>query len=167
MLNKISKQGKGELAFAGSLVLLGLIVAWDTSRMDVPQGSSIVSPRTFPYIIAALVIVTGIALIAQVLRGRLGTPEGDEPGAEFVPADRKTMLYLLIAIGVHVILLEKAGYIIAATLGFWGVSFTFGSRKPLKDFGVSLAFALTVYFVFSKGLQIQLPKGLLESVLPK
>lgn len=167
MLKKISKQGKGELAFAGSLVLLGLLVAWDTSRMDIPQASSIVSPQTFPYIISALVTLTGILLAIEVLRGRIGTPDGDEPGTPFVPADRKTMLFLAIAIGVHVLLLEKAGYIIAATLGFWGVSFTFGSRKPLKDFGVSLAFALTVYFVFSKGLQIQLPKGLLSSILPQ
>jgi putative tricarboxylic transport membrane protein len=167
MLKKISQQGKGELAFAGSLVLLGALVAWDTSRMDVPQASSIVSPQTFPFIISALVVITGVLLALDVLRGRLGTPEGDEPGAPFIPADRKTMLFLMIAIGVHVLLLEKAGYIIAATLGFWGVSFTFGSRKPLKDFGVSLVFALTVYFVFSKGLQIQLPKGLLETVLPK
>lgn len=167
MLKKISQQGKGELAFAGSLVLLGLIVVWDTARMDVPQASSIVSPQTFPFIVSAVVILTGLLLIIEVLRGRLGTPEGDEPGAPFIPADRKTMLFLIIAVGVHVLLLEKAGYIIAATLGFWGVSFTFGSRKPLKDFGVSVAFALTVYFLFSKGLQIQLPKGLLESVLPK
>jgi putative tricarboxylic transport membrane protein len=167
MLNKISKQGKGELAFAGSLVLLALLVAWDTWHMDIPQASSIVSPQLFPFIISALLALTGVLLIVEVLRGRLGTPDGDEPGAPFIPADKKTMLFLVIAIGVHVILLEKAGYIIAATLGFWGASFTFGSRKPLKDFGISLAFALTVYFVFSKGLQIQLPKGLLESVLPE
>jgi putative tricarboxylic transport membrane protein len=167
MLKKISQQGKGELAFAGSLVLLALFVAWDTSRMDIPQASSIVSPQLFPYAISALVGFSGILLAIEVLRGRLGTPDGDEPGAAFIPADRKTMFLLVIAIGVHVLLLEKAGYIIAATLGFWGVSFTFGSRKPLKDFGISVAFALTVYFVFSKGLQIQLPKGLLESVLPK
>ena len=167
MANTISKQGKGELAFAGSLVLLSLIVAWDTSRMDVPQGASIVSPRVVPYIVAALVLSAGIALIIEVLRGRLGIPEGTEAGEEFVPADRRTMLYLIIAIGVHVLLLEKAGYIIAATFGFWGVTFTFGSRKPVKDFAISLIFALVVYFTFSKGLQIQLPKGLLESVLPK
>lgn len=167
MLKNISKQGKGELAFAGSLVLLGLFVAWDTSHMDVPQSYSVVSPQLFPYIVSALVTLTGLLLVIEVLRGRIGTPEGVEPDAPFIPADRKTMLFLVIAIAVHVLLLEKAGYIIAATLGFWGVSFTFGSRKPLKDFGISLAFAVTVYFIFSKGLQIQLPKGLLESVLPK
>ena len=71
------------------------------------------------------------------------------------------MLLVMAAIGVHVILLEKAGYIIAATLGFWGVAYAFGSRKPLKDFAISLVFSCIVYFGFSKGLQINLPIGIL------
>lgn len=166
MLKKISSQGKGELAFAGSLVLLGLLVLWDTSRIVLPQGNNIVSPRTFPYVTGLIVVIVGIALVVEVLRGKLATPEGDEPGDPFIPADRKRMLMLMAAIAVHVVLLEKAGYIIAATFGFWGIAYTFGSRKPVKDFAVSLIFALTVYFAFSLGLQIQLPQGILSSILP-
>ena len=166
MLKKISYQGKGELAFAGSLVLLGLLVLWDTTRIELPQGNNIVNPRTFPYIIGALVLVIGIALIVEVLRGKLGTPEGDEPGASFIKADRKTMLMMAAAVAVHVALLEKAGYIIAATFGFWGLATTFGSRKPIKDFAISLIFALVVYFAFSWGLNIQLPQGILSNILP-
>ena len=166
MLKKLSSQGKGELAFAGSLVLLGLLVLWDTSRIALPQGNNIVSPRTFPYVTGLIVVIVGIALVVEVLRGKLATPEGDEPGDPFIPADRKRMLMLMAAIAVHVVLLEKAGYIIAATFGFWGIAYTFGSRKPVKDFAVSLIFALTVYFAFSLGLQIQLPQGILSSILP-
>lgn len=166
MLKKLSYQGKGELAFAGSLVLLGLIVLWDSSRIVRPQGNNIVDPRTFPYAIGALVLVIGIALVFEVLRGKLGIPEGDEPGSTFVKADRKTMLMMAAAVAVHVALLEKAGYIIAATIGFWGLATTFGSRKPVKDFAISLIFALVVFFVFSFGLNIQLPQGILSAILP-
>ena len=91
MILKISKQAKGELVFASSLFLLGIFVAWDTSRMDIPQGSSIVSPQTFPYMVAAFTSLVGFILILDVLRGRLGTPEGDEPGDPFVGANFKTM----------------------------------------------------------------------------
>lgn len=167
MLKKLAPQGKGELAFASSLVLLGFVVLWDTSRIALPQGNNIVSPRTFPYVTGLLVVVVGIALVVEVLRGKLATPEGDEPGDPFVPAERKTMLLLIAAIAVHVILLEKAGYIIAATLGFWGLAYSFGSRKPRKDFIVSFIFALVVYFTFSYGLNIQLPQGILSSILPE
>ena len=165
MILKISKQAKGELAFASSLFLLGIFVAWDTSRMDVPQGSSIVSPQTFPYMVAAFTSLVGIGLIMQVLRGRLGTPEGDQPGAPFLGANFKTMTIIATAIALHVILLEIAGYVIAATVCFFGVAYGFGSRKYLKDLGISLAFALVVYFSFTIGLNINLPSGFFKGVL--
>ena len=133
--------------------------------MDVPQGSSIISPQTFPYIVAAFTSLVGIGLIVEVLRGRLGTPEGDESGDPFVGANFKTMAIIATAIGLHVILLEIAGYVIAATVCFFGVSYGFGSRKYLKDFGISLAFALVVYFSFTKGLNINLPSGFFKGVL--
>jgi putative tricarboxylic transport membrane protein len=164
VITSLSKQGKGELAFAGSLVLLGLIVFRDTFHMEIPQGNNIVSPRTFPYMTAGLVTVVGVALIVEVLRGRLGMPEGDESAADFKPADRRTMLLFMAAVAVHVVLLEKAGYIISATLGFWGIAYTFGSRKPLKDFAISFIFSVVVYFTFSRGLQIQFPEGFLEKI---
>ena len=133
--------------------------------MDIPQGSSIVSPQTFPYMVAAFTSLVGFVLILDVLRGRLGTPEGDEPGDPFVGANFKTMAIIATAIGLHVILLEIAGYVIAATVCFFGVSYGFGSRKYLKDLGISLAFALIVYFAFTKGLNINLPSGFFQGVL--
>ena len=133
--------------------------------MDVPQGSSIVSPQTFPYMVAAFTSLVGLVLILDVLRGRLGTPEGDEPGDPFVGANFKTMAIIATAIALHVILLEIAGYVIAATVCFFGVAYAFGSRKYLKDLGISLAFALIVYFSFTKGLNINLPSGFFKGVL--
>jgi len=133
--------------------------------MDVPQGSSIISPQTFPYIVAAFTSLVGIGLIVEVLRGRLGTPEGDEPGDPFLGANYNTMAMISTAIALHVILLEIAGYVIAATVCFFGVAYAFGSRKYLKDFGISLVFALIVYFSFTKGLNINLPSGFFKGVL--
>ena len=132
--------------------------------MDVPQGSSIVSPQTFPYVVAAFTSLVGIGLIIEILRGRLGTPDGNEPGDPFMPANFRTMAIVATAIALHVILLEITGYVIAATVCFFGVSFGFGSRKLLKDFGISLTFALIVYFSFTKGLKINLPSGFFEGI---
>ena len=133
--------------------------------MDIPQGSSIVSPQTFPYMVAAFTSLVGFFLILDVLRGNHGTPEGDEPGDPLVPVNYSTLLIVAAAIGLHVVLLEIAGYIIAATVCFWGVAFGFGSRKYLKDFGVSVIFAVVIYFAFTKGLNINLPSGIFEGVI--
>ena len=165
ILDKVTKHGKSELAFASSLFLLGIFVAWDTSRMDIPQGSSIVSPQTFPYIVAAFTSFVGLGLLLDVLRGNHGTPDGDEPGDPLIPVNYKTLLIVAVAISLHVILLETAGYIVAATVCFLGVAYGFGSRKILKDLFVSLAFAVIVYFSFTKGLNINLPSGVFEGIL--
>ena len=167
LLQKISKQGKGELAFASFLTLLGIFVAWDTSRMDIPQGGSIISPQTFPYLVAGFLTLVGFVLVTQVLRGKFGTPEGTEPGEEFQSADFKTMIMFAAAIAIHVVLLEKVGYVIAATVSFWGVSFAFGSRKYLKDLMLSIIFATLVYLIFSIGLNINLPAGIFDGVTGK
>ena len=141
ILNKLSKHGKGELAFASSFFLLGLFVAWDTSRMDIPQDNSIVSPQTFPYIVASFAALVGLGLIFDVLRGNHGTPDGDEPGDPYTPLNFKRMAIVAVAIGMHVILLEIVGYVIAATVCFWGVAYAFGSRRILKDLMISFVFA--------------------------
>ena len=133
--------------------------------MEIPQGSSIVSPQTFPYIVAAFTSFVGLLLILDVLRGNHGTPDGDEPGDPLIPVNYKTLLIVALAITLHVVLLETAGYIIAATVCFLGVAYGFGSRKILKDLFVSLAFAVIVYFSFTKGLNINLPSGVFEGIL--
>ena len=165
ILNKLSKQGKGELAFASSFFLLGIFVAWDTAGMDIPQDNSIVSPQTFPYMVATFVSLVGFGLIVNVLRGKHGVPDGDEPGDPYTSLNWKTMAIVATAIGLHVVLLEIAGYVIAATVCFWGVTYAFGSRRILKDLAISAVFAVIVYFSFSKGLNINLPSGFFEGIL--
>jgi len=133
--------------------------------MEIPQGSSIVSPQTFPYIVAAFTSFVGLGLLLDILRGNHGTPDGDEPGDPLIPVNYKTLLMVAVAISLHVILLETAGYIVAATVCFLGVAYGFGSRKIIKDLFVSLAFAVIVYFSFTKGLNINLPSGVFEGML--
>lgn len=133
--------------------------------MVIPQGSSIISPQTFPYMVAAFTSFVGLFLIVDLLRGNHGTPDGDEPGDPLISPNYKTLAIVAAAIGLHVILLEIAGYVVAATVCFFGVSFGFGSRKYLKDFLVSLVFSLVIYFSFTKGLNIKLPSGFFDGIL--
>ena len=164
ILDKVTKHGKGELVFASALFLVSLIVFWDTHRLVLPTNNTIVSPRTFPYIVAAFTSFIGLLLIIDLLRGNHGTPDGDEPGDPLIPVNFATLGIVAASIGLHVVLLEKAGYVIAATVCFFGVSYGFGSRKYIKDFIVSLLFALIIYFAFTRGLNIKLPAGILEGL---
>ena len=165
MLSKVSQAGKGELAFAGSLFLVSLVVYWDTHKLVIPDNNVAVSPRTFPYIVATVLLLASIGVIFQVLRGKAATTEGVDPSEPFQRADFKTMGIIIGSLGLHVFLLERTGYIISAAISFWGVAYAFGAKRMLRLGLISLIFAAFVYFSFSTFLDVQLPKWILEEFI--
>ena len=164
-MKKVSQAGKGELVFAGSLFLVSLIVFWDTHRLILPTNNTVVSPRTFPYAVATLLALAAIGVIVEVLRGNVAVPEGADSNTSFERADYRTMFIIVAAIGLHVFLLERTGYIISATISFWGVAYAFGAKKMARLGLISLIFAAIVYFSFTNLLGIQLPKWILENLI--
>jgi len=166
-LKKVSQAGKGELVFAGALFLVSLVVFWDTHRLVLPTNNTIVSPRTFPYAVATLLLVASFGVAIEVLRGRAGVPEGTNPTEPFQKADLRTMTIIIFSIGVHVFLLERTGYIISAAISFWGVAYAFGAKKIVRVGAISLFFAALVYFSFTNLLDIQLPQWVLEEWISK
>ena len=164
-MKKVSQAGKGELVFAGSLFLVSLIVFWDTHRLILPTNNTVVSPRTFPYAVATLLALAAIGVIVEVLRGNVAIPEGADSNSTFERADYRTMFIIVAAIGLHVFLLERTGYIISATISFWGVAYAFGAKKMARLGLISLIFAAIVYFSFTNLLGIQLPKWILENFI--
>lgn len=159
---KVSKVGKGELVFAGSLFLASLIVYWDTHSLVLPTNNTVVSPRTFPYLVATLLLLTSVGVFYQVLRGKEGVPDGTQPGDAFQKADLRPMIIIIGAIGLHLFLIERIGYIISATISFWAVAYCFGAKKMVKTGFIALFFVILVYFSFTNLLEIQLPKWILE-----
>jgi len=166
-LNKVSQAGKGELVFAGALFLVSLVVFWDTHRLVLPTNNTVVSPRTFPYVVATLLLITSLGVALEVLRGRAGVPEGTDANAPFQKADFRTMGIIVIAIALHVFLLERTGYIISAAISFWGVAYAFGAKRIVRSGVIAIVFAALVYFSFTNLLDIQLPKWILEEWISK
>jgi putative tricarboxylic transport membrane protein len=132
--------------------------------MLVPDGTSVISPQTFSYVIGIFLSIVSVTLFITVLKGDSGTPEGTEPGDPFQPADFATMAQVSGAIAAFVVLLDQAGFIVAATSSFFGVSYAFGARKYVKDFFVAVIFAIVVYVAFTKGLKINLPAGIFDGI---
>ena len=164
-MNKLTRAVVAEAAFAFGFLLLGLFVLYDAVTLEQPGVYSVISPKTFEYIIGGFATFVAILLIIEVARGKYGIAEGTEPGDKFLPPDIKTMAIVIAAMLIHIFLIESAGYIAAAAVTFYMVTFAFGSRKFVKDILLSFTFAVVVYFVFSKGLRIFLPDGFFENLL--
>jgi putative tricarboxylic transport membrane protein len=157
-----SKKIGGELSFAGSLLILGLIVIFDTSRMMIPVGEETVGPQVFPYLIGGFLISISLGLFIQVLRGNLGVPEGTEFGEIIDKTDYKSLAMVAGSMATYPVLIERAGFIIATTVAFFGVSYAFGATKLRKNLVIALIFSAIVYFAFSRGLGVNLPAGILK-----
>ena len=159
-----NKSIKGELAFAGSLLILGLIVVFDTATMLVPPASGTIGPQIFPYLVSGFLILVSLGIIIQILRGNLGQPEGTEFGDTIEKTDFKTLLIVAGTMATYPLLIERAGFIVASTVAFFGVSFAFGAKNMPKNLLVSLIFSLIVYFSFTRGLNVNLPSGILRGI---
>ena len=155
------KSIKGELAFAGSLLSLGIIVVFDTANMLVPPASGTVGPQIFPYLVSGFLILVSIGIIIQVLRGNLGQPEGTEFGDTIEKTDFKTLLVVAGSMATYPLLIERAGFIVASTVAFFGVSFAFGAKNVVKNLIISVIFSAIVYFSFTRGLNVNLPSGIM------
>ena len=164
-MKNFSKEAVGELAFAGSLLLLGIIVLIDTKNMLVPPGSGSVGPQVFPTIIGIFIIVVALILAIEILRGNYGQPEGTEFGEIKSKTDWKTLLTVSASILTYPFLIESAGFVIASTVVFFGVGFAYGARKPIRNFTIALLFALIVYVTFTQFLNVNLPAGLMKGIL--
>ena len=156
-----SKKIGGELAFASSLLILGLVVLYDTSKMLVPPGSGTVGPQIFPYLVSGFVILISLGLFVQIFRGNLGVPEGTEFGEVVEKTDFKSLAMVAGSMLTYPLLIERAGFIIASSIVFFGVAFAYGAKNLLKNLAISVIFSLIVYFAFSKGLNVSLPAGIL------
>ena len=130
--------------------------------MLIPAGDEAVGPQVFPYLVGGFVIAISIGLFIQILRGNLGVPEGTEFGEVIDKTDYKSLAMVAGSMLTYPILIERAGFIIASTVAFFGVSYAYGAKNLLKNLAISIIFSAIVYFAFSKGLNVNLPAGVLK-----
>ena len=150
---------KSELAFASSLLLISLVVLWDTNRAVDPVINVSVSPKLFPYIVGYFLLGLSILLIIQILRGNIATPEGAIEGSVIAKSDFVAFLIVVGSIISFVLLINLAGFIISAALTFFGITLAFKVEKKSQSLIISIIFSTVVYLSFTKFLSVNLPAG--------
>ena len=149
----------------GSLFLLGAIVFWDTWRTELPAFNLTVSPKVFPYAIATLLMVLSAILFISVLRGDVAIPEGLEKGDPVHASDFKTFGIVLASLFAFLLLIERAGFIVAASVSFFGITVAFDNKKHVRAAVFGTLFITVVYVSFTHFLHVQLPAGIFKGIL--
>ena len=161
---KLPQGGKSELTFVGSLFLLGSLVFWDTWRTELPAFNLTISPKVFPYAIATLLMVLSALLMIAILRGDVATPEGAEPGQPIEKTDLKLFGLVIGSLLAFLLLIERAGFIIAASITFFGITVAFGNKKHGSAAIFGTLFITVVYLSFTRFLNVQLPAGIFKGL---
>ncbi len=162
---KLPQGGKSELTFVGSLFLVGAVVFWDTYSVELPALNLTISPKVFPYAIATLLMALSAILFINVLRGDTAVPEGHVKGKPIEKSDYRTFFLVFGSLLAFLLLIERAGFIVAASVTFFGITVAFGNKRHGRSAIFGTLFITLIYLSFTRFLNVQLPAGIFEGFI--
>lgn len=151
---------KAGYAVGLGLIALAAVIAYDAARMQVPPHYSAFGPQIFPYISVAVLVATGLFFLWQTAAGRPDAVRADTDQTEW-----RGIVGISVGLLAQFYLIERLGFVISAALLFFAVAWSFRSRRPLRDAIVAILLSLVTYLVFTRLLNLQLPPGILRSVI--
>lgn len=147
-----------ESLVAIGVIGLGCLALFETTRIPVSPMYARVGPTAMAYAASLLLIGLGLALLIQSWRGRwITAPEEAE-----TPLNPRAAGWLLLGLVLNAGLIGPLGFVPASTLLFVCTARAFGSRQPLRDAIIGVAFAAIAYFGFAQLLGINIGAGILE-----
>jgi putative tricarboxylic transport membrane protein len=161
----VTLRGRSELLVAALVVAVGVFVLVQTAAITVPQTANVVGPKFFPTAVGAALLVVGVWLAVDVLKGGHGDPDVGEDVDLSRPSDWRTIGLLGGAFALHAALIDVAGWPVAAGVLFWGSAFALGSRRYARDAAVTVVLVAVVFTAFTRGLGLTLPAGVLGPVV--
>ena len=151
----------GEFLLALGIIALGLFFALQTSAIEVSPSYARVGPRVFPWAVSVTLIALGLWLARDAWTGRWA----GEDAATAPAFDWKTFGLIGAGLAAHMILIGRAGFVIASTVLFVSIASAFGHRRVLRSTAIGLILAVIVFVGFTRGLGLSLPAGLLSGIL--
>jgi putative tricarboxylic transport membrane protein len=156
----------GETLLALAAMAFGLLIVWQTTLIRLTPAYSKVGPRVIPYIVGAGLVIVGTWLAHEALTGRAATGSADSEDADpTLPTDWRCIGLLALALLAYLVLIERAGFIIASTVLFVWAAIAMGSRRIARDSVIGILLATALYLVFNRGLGLSLPAGILEGII--
>ena len=157
-INSVKRRPDGAaLVVAAILAAIALVIIWQTASMPVAALYARVGPTTFPYVIAGGLLLLSIGTAVSALRGGFPAREADN----YAP-----IAWIVGGLVAQILLLSTLGFSIATGILFAFTAKGFGRGPLWKTIPIGAVFAFIVWFAFAKGLQLSLPSGPLERLIP-
>lgn len=131
----------------------------------------------FPTLLGTLLFILSLLLFWQGKRTKqadsVQTEETAQPITETINKEEKTFWarprtqfwVILVAMMLYAGLIEILGFVVVTMVFLFGVSRYLGYRRHLINGMVAIIFSLGMFYIFTQGLQMNLPKGVLSWIL--
>jgi putative tricarboxylic transport membrane protein len=157
---------RAELFIALGVLGLGILAAVVAFRLPEAGGYARIGPNAVPKAVALGLVVLACWLLAEVFTGGFRDRVPEDPVA------RGEHAFLWPAFGwvsaglfAQMLLVQRAGFVLAAAVLYAAVARGFGSRRPVRDAAVGLLLGLAIFLFFVKFLNVNLPAGWLLPLL--
>lgn len=152
-------EGRSTLVMPAILGAFSLFLLVGSATLD-PGEAEFPGPSFVPAIVGA----TGLVLALLLAIGALRRPEPVDdptPGRYRTHSDFTALAWVVGGFLAFALLLPFLGWILAGALVFWCTAHGFGSPRPVLDVLVALFLSSAVYLIFSTGLGLNLPTGII------
>lgn len=166
--------GRSGLVFPVILAAFGTYLLYGQLTMKVAPETDPPGPQFFPALIIALLYLFAVLMAIGILRkpqlpedihSDLRTteirviPKGRSYPRLPAYSDWSRVAWAVGGFAAFILLLQPAGWILAAGLLFWTMARAFASPRPVRDILVALSFSSVLYLVFAGLLSVNLPTG--------
>lgn len=159
MLNLPSHSGAGRGVLGDADFWIGLVLIGTGGAALYQALGFDGASRNFPLIVSGLLAVSGLALLARCLTGKLVNP-----------LKRREILAIAAAIGLIalwiVALKSGLGFVISTFALQLGLLWLAGERRLLRGVLIAALIAVAAYLTFAMLLDVRLPRSFLNFILP-
>jgi putative tricarboxylic transport membrane protein len=143
-----------------ALLIVAIVIAWNTSQMRIPPTYAKVGPQIFPYLAALALAATGGFFIFQTF----GTTGRERVAPDTDETDWRALVAISLGFLFEIVFINPLGFILSASVLFVAVAYGFGSRRYVRDIITALILSSLAYFVFTRLLNLQLPAGIMKGI---
>jgi putative tricarboxylic transport membrane protein len=154
-----------DLLLALGVTALGVLMLLGTTQINASGMNNIIGPRVFPLIVSGGLTLLGLLLTAGALRGHQAKPASEEDTDPDAPVHLSAAGIILSGFLLGALLLTPLGFVPGTALMYFSVAFAFGERRYGLMVVVSLLVALITFELFTRGLGLTLPPGVLRGLL--
>ena len=146
-------------------VLVGAVYTVTALSLPEMRMGDKLGPKIFPLVVGSASILIGLALILGDRKPGKQSKKADFGFVEHKDIWFKILLTTVVGI-VYGLVMDKLGFLIPTTLFMLFITTLINKGRLVQNAILSLAFSVITYGVFAVALQLSLPRGFLESMLP-